>query len=82
VTQIPRTLTGKVVEVPLKRILMGEPPDEVLSRDSLADPEAVDWFASYGETLRADRGSSGGASFRPADGVNSVMANRRTSCPS
>jgi acetoacetyl-CoA synthetase len=53
VTQIPRTLTGKVVEVPLKRILMGEPPDEVLSRDSLADPAAVDWFASYGEGLRA-----------------------------
>jgi acetoacetyl-CoA synthetase len=82
VTQIPRTLTGKVVEVPLKRILMGEPPDEVLSRDSLADPEAVDWFASYGKALRADRGSCGGESLRAADGVETVMENRRTSCPS
>ena len=82
VPQIPRTLTGKVVEVPLKRILMGEPPDEVLSRDSLADPQAVDWFVSYGEALRADGGSFGGESFRLADGVKSVNKARRSRCPS
>jgi len=43
--QIPRTLSGKILEVPVKRILMGAPVDEVASRDSLANPEALDWFA-------------------------------------
>jgi acetoacetyl-CoA synthetase len=39
---VPRTLSGKVVEIPVKRILMGADPDEVVSRDSLADPAALD----------------------------------------
>jgi acetoacetyl-CoA synthetase len=43
--EIPRTLSGKILEVPVKRMLMGAPPDEVASRDSLANPEALDWFA-------------------------------------
>ena len=43
--EIPRTLSGKILEVPVKRLLMGAPADEVASRDSLANPEALDWFA-------------------------------------
>jgi acetoacetyl-CoA synthetase len=42
--EIPRTLSGKILEVPVKRILMGAPADEVASRDSLANPAALDWF--------------------------------------
>jgi acetoacetyl-CoA synthetase len=42
---IPRTLSGKILEVPIKRLLMGAPVDEVASRDSLANPEALEWFA-------------------------------------
>jgi acetoacetyl-CoA synthetase len=41
VPAVPRTLSGKVLEVPVKRILSGEPADRTLSRDSLADPEAL-----------------------------------------
>ncbi len=41
VAAVPRTLSGKVLEVPVKRILAGEPPDRALSRDSLANPEAL-----------------------------------------
>jgi acetoacetyl-CoA synthetase len=44
--EIPRTLSGKILEVPVKRMLMGAPADEVASRDSLANPEALDWFAA------------------------------------
>ena len=47
VAAVPRTLSGKVLEVPVKRILMGEPPERVASRDSLADPAALDWFAEF-----------------------------------
>ncbi len=44
VAAVPRTLSGKVVEVPVKRILMGADPEKVVSRDSLVNPEALDWF--------------------------------------
>src|SRR4051795_577651 len=36
---IPRTLSGKVLEVPVKRVLMGDPPEQAASRESLANPE-------------------------------------------
>jgi len=44
VAEVPRTLSGKVLEVPVKRILMGTPPSEAASRDSLANPKALDPF--------------------------------------
>jgi len=44
VAEVPRTLSGKVLEVPVKRILMGTPPDKAASRDSLANPAALDPF--------------------------------------
>ena len=46
VPSIPRTLTGKKLETPVKRILRGEPVDAVASRDSLLDPTALDTFAA------------------------------------
>jgi acetoacetyl-CoA synthetase len=45
VDEVPRTLSGKVLEVPVKRILAGTPPEQAASRDSLANPAALDWFA-------------------------------------
>jgi acetoacetyl-CoA synthetase len=41
VPAIPRTLSGKVLEVPVKRILSGEPVDSTVSRDALANPDAL-----------------------------------------
>jgi acetoacetyl-CoA synthetase len=41
VPAVPRTLSGKVLEVPVKRILAGEATERTVSRDSLADPEAL-----------------------------------------
>ncbi len=42
VGQIPRTLSGKKLEVPIKRMLLGMPAERAASRDSLADPAALD----------------------------------------
>jgi acetoacetyl-CoA synthetase len=42
VPSLPRTLNGKKVEVPLRRILLGAEPEDVVSRDSLSDPTALD----------------------------------------
>lgn len=47
VPSIPRTLSQKKLEVPVKRILRGARPEEVASRDSLLDPAALDAFAAY-----------------------------------
>jgi acetoacetyl-CoA synthetase len=44
IDEVPRTLSGKVLEVPVKRILMGAPVEQVASRESLANPEALDYF--------------------------------------
>jgi acetoacetyl-CoA synthetase len=49
IAAVPRTLSGKVVEVPTKRILMGADPTKVVSRDSLANPEALDYFVELAE---------------------------------
>jgi acetoacetyl-CoA synthetase len=44
VRAIPRTLNGKKLEVPVKRILLGTPAEKAASRDTLADPSALDAF--------------------------------------
>jgi acetoacetyl-CoA synthetase len=50
IAEIPRTLSGKVLEVPVKRILMGTPPEQAASRDSLQNPAALDWFVELAGT--------------------------------
>jgi acetoacetyl-CoA synthetase len=49
VPAIPRTLTGKKLELPVKRILLGARAREVASRDALANPAAIDAFVEYAE---------------------------------
>jgi acetoacetyl-CoA synthetase len=43
---VPRTLSGKLLEVPVKRILTGTPVEQAASRESLANPEALDYFVA------------------------------------
>ncbi len=47
VAEVPRTLSGKVLELPVKRILQGDDPEKAASRDSLANPKALDFFVDY-----------------------------------
>jgi acetoacetyl-CoA synthetase len=44
VAEVPRTLSGKALELPVKRILMGTPPEQAASRESLSNPAALDAF--------------------------------------
>jgi acetoacetyl-CoA synthetase len=53
IAEVPRTLSGKVLEVPVKRILMGTPPEKAASRDSLANPAALDYFTEMAAGLGA-----------------------------
>ncbi len=57
IAEVPRTLSGKVLEVPVKRILMGTPPDQAASRESLANPGALDYFIELGGESQSSRGS-------------------------
>ncbi len=50
VPAVPRTLSGKVLEVPVKRILSGEPTERAVSRDSLVDPDALRPFEELAAT--------------------------------
>jgi acetoacetyl-CoA synthetase len=52
VRSIPYTLTGKKMEVPVRRILMGMPADKVANRSAVVDPEALDFFSAYARQQR------------------------------
>jgi acetoacetyl-CoA synthetase len=53
VPDIPRTLNGKKLEVPVKKILSGTPPEQAASKDSLSNPESLDRFAELAGRLGA-----------------------------
>jgi len=46
IEEVPRTLSGKVLEVPVKRILMGMAPEQAASVDSLVNPRSLDYFVA------------------------------------
>jgi acetoacetyl-CoA synthetase len=50
VPEIPVTLTGKKLEVPVRRILLGMPADEAANRNAMANPGSLDFFAAYTAT--------------------------------
>jgi acetoacetyl-CoA synthetase len=51
IAEVPRTLSGKVLEIPVKKILMGGDPDRAASRESLANPAALDYFVELAGKL-------------------------------
>ena len=48
---IPYTISGKKVEVPIKKILMGKNQNDVVSKDSLRNPKSLDWFVEFYENF-------------------------------
>ncbi len=68
---IPRTLSGKKLEVPIKKLLMGEPVERVVNPGSLANPEALEFYVRFAAEREAGRsaGSAGGQEpYRRASG--------------
>ncbi|MBO0848095.1 MAG: AMP-binding protein, partial [Pseudonocardia sp.] len=47
VPAVPRTLTGKPLEIPIKRILMGHDPGRSLDPSTLVNPESLDWYLDF-----------------------------------
>lgn len=53
VPAVPRTLSGKKMELPVKKLLMGADPARVLNRDAMANADSVDWFVDFAARRRA-----------------------------
>jgi acetoacetyl-CoA synthetase len=53
IREVPRTLSGKALEVPIKRILMGAPVREAASVESLANPHSLDYFVRLADRCRS-----------------------------
>jgi acetoacetyl-CoA synthetase len=51
VKDIPKTLNGKKLEVPVKKILSGTPPEKAASKESLSNPEALDHFVELSRQI-------------------------------
>lgn len=47
VPAIPYTLTGKKMEVPVRKLLRGAPLEQVAKPDAMADPQALDWYVGF-----------------------------------
>lgn len=52
VADVPRTLSGKKLEVPVKKLMLGGDPETVVNRDSMANPNSFDWFVAYAAARR------------------------------
>jgi acetoacetyl-CoA synthetase len=50
VPEIPYTLTGKKMEVPVRKILMGWPAERAASRDAMTNPASIDYFVEFAQT--------------------------------
>lgn len=59
VAAIPYTLSGKKMEVPVRKLLMGWPSDRAYSADAMRDPRAMDWYRDFAEARRAAGGRDG-----------------------
>lgn len=45
--EIPRTLSGKKQELPIKKLLLGHPIEKVINRDAMANPGCLDWYCEF-----------------------------------
>jgi acetoacetyl-CoA synthetase len=52
VSDIPRTLTGKKLELPVRRLLLGQPIEKVVSADAMANPGSLGFFVELAKTLK------------------------------
>jgi acetoacetyl-CoA synthetase len=56
VPEVPRTLSGKKQELPIKKLLLGQPLEKVVNKDAMANPGSLDWFVR----LARERGVTAG----------------------
>ena len=50
VAEIPRTLSGKKQELPIKKLLLGQPLEKVVNKDAMANPGCLDWYVAFAKS--------------------------------
>jgi acetoacetyl-CoA synthetase len=58
IPEVPRTLSGKKLEVPVKKLFMGIPMEKAVSKDALANPNAIEYFVEFADKFRTTRGTN------------------------
>ncbi|MDB5930734.1 MAG: acetoacetate--CoA ligase [Polaromonas sp.] len=58
VAEVPRTLSGKKQELPIKKLLLGQPLEKVVNRDAMANPGCLDWYVDFAARRLADASAS------------------------
>jgi acetoacetyl-CoA synthetase len=53
VAEIPRTLSGKKQELPIKKLLLGQPLEKVINREAMANPGCLDWYVEFAARRQA-----------------------------
>ena len=59
VAEVPRTLSGKKQELPIKKLLLGQPIDKVVNRDAMANPGCLDWYVAFAAQRAAQASTAG-----------------------
>jgi acetoacetyl-CoA synthetase len=61
VAEIPRTLSGKKQELPIKKLLLGQPIEKVVNREAMANPGSLDWYVDFAAQRAATATASASA---------------------
>ncbi len=59
VAEIPRTLSGKKQELPIKKLLLGQPIEKVINKEAMANPGCLGWYVQFAESCAAQSGKAG-----------------------
>jgi acetoacetyl-CoA synthetase len=63
VDEIPRTLTGKKQELPIKKLLLGQALEKVINQDAMANPGCLAWYVAFAQSYAARKLTPTGASY-------------------
>jgi acetoacetyl-CoA synthetase len=50
VPEVPRTLSGKKQELPIKKLLLGQPIEKVINKEARANPACLDWYVAFAKS--------------------------------
>jgi acetoacetyl-CoA synthetase len=59
VAEVPRTLSGKKQELPIKKLLLGQPLEKVVNKDAMANPQCLDWYVAFAERRAVPAAAAG-----------------------
>src|ERR1019366_9735790 len=61
IAEIPRTLSGKKMELPIKNLLLGMPLEKIANRDAMGNPGSLAYFVALAKRRNAERNAADGS---------------------